>query len=63
MEATVGTSLANPSGTSPASECRKDTDSTKTKNLNFDKEDHAQCGKKTLCSQSKEKIKAVSQIS
>ena len=49
VEAAVRTGLTNPSCTSSANEylpCRKDIKPTKIKDLNFDREDFAQRGKK-----------------
>ena len=49
VEAPVCTGLTNPSWTSSANEwplCRKDISPTKIKDLNFDREDFAQCSKK-----------------
>ena len=49
VEAAVRTGLTNPSCTSSANEwlpCRKDIEPTKIKDLNFDREDFAQRGKK-----------------
>ena len=46
VEAAVRTGLTNPLSTSSTNECRKDIEPTKIKDLNFDREDFAQCGKK-----------------
>ena len=49
VEAAVRTGLTDPSRTSSANEwlpCRKDIEPTKIKDLNFDREDFAQRGKK-----------------
>ena len=49
IKAVVRTGFTNPSWTISANEwlqCRKDHEPTIIKDLNFDKEDFAQCGKK-----------------
>ena len=61
LEAAVHTGLTNPSYTSSANEslpCRKDIEPKKMKDLNFDKEDFAQHGKKkkSLVASSKKKF-------
>ena len=67
VEASVRTGLTNPSCTSSANEwlpCRKDIEPTKIKDLNYDREDFAQCSKKKrlLVASPKKKIQPVSQI-
>ena len=46
VETALRTGLTNPLSTSSANECRKDIEPTKIKDLNFYREDFAQCGKK-----------------